>query len=86
MREHLYRNLHLRLNLQFRAQVAHTDNQILQDRHLSLCLEIELSFIRLRISCQRNRLERRLSFVHRLPDLFRDERHHGMQQPQRGIE
>ena len=86
MREDLDRHLHLGLDLQFRAQIAYADDQVLQDRHLGFGREIELLLIRLRIRRQRDRLQRRLAFVHRLPDFFGNERHDRMQQAQRRLE
>jgi hypothetical protein len=83
LRENFDRHFHLLLDFQFRPQIADADDQVLQDRHAGLSRQINLLLIRLRISRQRNRLQRRLAVVNRVPDFFRDERHHRMQQPQR---
>jgi hypothetical protein len=85
VRKHLDRHLHLRLDFQLCPHIPHVHDQILKDRHFRFGSEIELLLVGLRISRQRNRLQRRLALVDRLPDLFRDKRHHRMQQPQRRV-
>ena len=83
--KHFNRHFDLGLDFQFRPQIAHADDQVLQNRHLRLGGEINLLFVGRRIRRQRNRLQRRLAIIHRVPDFFRDERHHRMQQPQRRL-
>ena len=41
-------NLDLGFDFQFRAQIAHADDQILQDRHFCLGCQIELLLVGLR--------------------------------------
>ena len=74
------------LNFQLGPQSADADDQILQDRHIRFGREIKLFFIRLRIRRQRDRFQRWLPIIDRLPDFFGDKRHDRMQESQRSFE
>ena len=82
---HLNRCRGLLFDADLLAQCANLDDNALQYPHIDYG-RIAKMFIALRITCQRNRLCRRVPVVKRMPKLFRQERHNRRQQPQRGFE
>ena len=85
VRVQLDRRFHPGLDFQLGAQVAHADDQVLQHGHVGLGFQVDLLRVRLREAGERDRFQRRLAIVDRMPDFFRDEWHHGMEQAQRSF-
>src|SRR5215813_691945 len=80
------RQLLSRLDLQLRADIAHRHDQVLQDCHLRFRRYVYLRRMANRIRRQRNRRPWRITVVHRMPYLFRNERHERRQHSQCSLE